>query len=187
MYPGNFHYKYTDLYFTTATVKNWKHLLRPDKYKKIIVDSLIYLAKEQTVRIHAFVIMPNHFHLIWQMIAEQSLSKVQLRFMKYIAQQIKFDLIDHHPDVLEHFKVDRKDREYQFFKERPLSVPLFTDSIVSQKMDYIHRNPIQPKWNLAEVPEAYPWSSAGFYLRADMNWFFLTHFWYGSDWPPPFE
>ena len=27
MYPGNFHYKYTDLYFTTATIKDWKHLL----------------------------------------------------------------------------------------------------------------------------------------------------------------
>lgn len=187
MYPGNFHYKYTDLYFTTATVKDWKHLLQLDKYKTIITDSLSYLAKEQTVRVHAFVIMPNHFHLIWQMIADQSLSKVQLRFMKYVAQQIKFDLLENHPKVLERFKVERKDREYQFFKERPLSVPLFTDPIVAQKIDYIHRNPIQPKWQLAVVPEAYSWSSAGFYLRADMNWDFLTHFWYGSDWPPPFE
>ena len=110
MYPGNLHYKYTDLYFTTATVKNWKHLLHPDKYKTIITDSLRYLAKEQTVRIHAFVIMPNHFHLIWQMIADQSLSKVQLRFMKYFAQQIKFDLLENHPKVLEQFKVEHHAR-----------------------------------------------------------------------------
>ena len=107
--------------------------------------------------------------------------------MKYVAQKIKFDLLDHHPNVLEHFKVDRKDREYQFFKERSLSVPLFTDPIVAQKIDYIHHNPVQSKWRLAAVPEAYSWSSAGFYLLADMNWDFLTHFWYGSDWPPPFE
>jgi len=65
MYPGNLNYKYTDLYFTTATVKDWKHLLRPDKYKTIITDSLSYLVKEQTVRVYAFVMMPNHFHLIW--------------------------------------------------------------------------------------------------------------------------
>ena len=156
MYPGNFHYIYTDLYFTTATIKNWKHLLKPDKYKTIITDSLGYLVKEQTVRVHAFVIMPNHFHLIWQMISDQSLSKVQLRFMKYVAQQIKFDLMENHPKVLEHFKVERKDRKYQFFKERSLSVPLFTDPIVSQKIDYIHRNPIQPKWRLVAVPGACP-------------------------------
>jgi len=187
MYPGNLNYKYTDLYFTTATVKDWKHLLRPDKYKTIITDSLSYLVKEQTVRVYAFVIMPNHFHLIWQMIADQSLSKVQLRFMKYVAQHIKFDLVENHPKVLEHFKVAKKDRAYQFFKERPLSVPLFTDPIVAQKMDFIHRNPIQPKWGLARSPEAYSWSSAGFYQSAAMNWDFLTHFWYEKDWPPPFE
>ena len=67
------------------------------------------------MRIHAFVIMPNHFHLIWQLIGDQSLSKVQLRFMKFVAQQIKADLALQHPKVLERFKVKRKDRKYQFF------------------------------------------------------------------------
>ena len=27
---------YADLYFTTATIKGWKHLLKPDKYKMIV-------------------------------------------------------------------------------------------------------------------------------------------------------
>ena len=185
MIPGNLQYQYTDLYFTTATVKGWKHLLKPDKYKTIITESLSFLVEEQTVRVYAFVIMPNHFHLIWQLIGEQSLSKVQLRFMKFVAQQIKLDLLEHHPEVLERFKVVRKDRQYQFFKERALSVPLFTDPVVVQKMEYIHRNPIHPKWQLASVPEAYPWSSAAYCVLADMDWPFLTHFWYGEDWPPP--
>ena len=97
MVPGNLQYRYIDLYFTTATVKGWKHLLRPDKYKNIITDSLGYLVEEKVVRVYTFVIMPNHFHLIWQIIGDQSLSKVQLRFMKFIAQQIRFDLMDHLP------------------------------------------------------------------------------------------
>jgi len=187
MYLGNLSYQYTDLYFTTASIKGWKHLLKQDKYKAVIADSLAFLVKEQTIRVYAFVIMPNHFHLIWQMIGTQDLSKVQLRFMKFIAQMIKFDLMDHHPKVLACFKVDRRDREYQFFKERPLSVPLFQDKIVMQKMDYIHRNPVQPKWKLAEEPEDYAWSSAGYYALGDIKWPFLTHFWYGEDWPPPFD
>jgi putative transposase len=185
--PGNLQYRHTDLFFTTATIKDWKHLLRPDKYKSIITDSLAYLVKKQYVRVYAFVIMPNHFHLIWQMIGDQSLSQVQLRLMKFVAQQIKFDLVQHHPAVLECFKVVRKDRQYQFFKERPLSVPVFTDRVMLQKMNYIHRNPVQEKWHLALTPEAYRWSSAAFYTHADMHWPFLTHFWYGSDWPPPFD
>jgi len=185
MYPGNLQQRYTDLYFTTATVRDWKHLLRPDKYKNIIVESLAYLVREKSVSVYAFVIMPNHFHLAWQLIGNQTLSRIQLRLMKFVAQQIKFDLLDHHPKVLEHFKVERNDRDYQFFKERPLSVPLFTDEVALQKIEYIHRNPIQPKWQLAATPEDYAWSSAAFYHSADMRWSFLTHFWYGEDWPPP--
>jgi len=30
---------YTDKYITTATIKGWKHLLKPDKYKVIVTDS----------------------------------------------------------------------------------------------------------------------------------------------------
>ncbi|HAD13593.1 MAG TPA: hypothetical protein DCF33_14295 [Saprospirales bacterium] len=44
--------------------------------------------------------MPNHFHVVWQLIGDQDLSKVQLRLMKFIAQKIKFDLQENHQDVL---------------------------------------------------------------------------------------
>ena len=45
--------------FYTATILEWKHLLKPDKYKQIIVDSLTYLVNEQRVKIFGFVIMSN--------------------------------------------------------------------------------------------------------------------------------
>ena len=57
MYPTNLSSRYTDLYFTTATIKDWKPLLRPDKYKKIITDSFAFLVQEKTVWLYAFVIM----------------------------------------------------------------------------------------------------------------------------------
>lgn len=178
----NFQNRYIDLHFTTATVKHWKHLLKPDKYKQIITESLAFLAKEQSVWVYAFVIMPNHFHLIWQMRGATQLPHVQLRFMKFVAQKIKYDLRFNHPAVLEHFKVTRKDRQYQFFKEKPLSVPLYPDEVFWQKMEYIHMNPLQRRWRLAASPEAYVYSSAAFYAGQVDAWPFLTHFWYGGDW-----
>jgi len=60
-------------------------------------------------------------------------------------------------------------------------VPLFTDPVVKQKIDYIHHNLILPKWRLAEAAESYRWSSAGYYVNASLEWPFLTHFWYGRD------
>ena len=178
----DFQYRYTDLFFTTATVKDWKHLLKPDKYKQIITDSLTFLVAEKSISVYAFVIMPNHFHWIWQMQGDTELAHVQMRLMKFVAQQIKLDLMLHHPAVLERFKVTRRDRHYQFFKEKPLSVALFRDEVVWQKMQYIHRNPVQPRWRLAPSPEDYLFSSAGFYAGQVNRWPFLTHFWYGDDW-----
>ena len=51
---------YTGLYFSTATIKGWKHLLKPDRYKTIITNSMTFLAEEGSVWFYAFVIMSNH-------------------------------------------------------------------------------------------------------------------------------
>ncbi len=42
------------------------HLLKPDKYKDVIIDSIKFMAKEKRIEVNAFVIMSNHIHLIWQ-------------------------------------------------------------------------------------------------------------------------
>ena len=51
--------------FFTATILYWKKLLKPDKYKQIIIESLKFLVAEKRVQVYGFVIMPNHIHLIW--------------------------------------------------------------------------------------------------------------------------
>ena len=48
--------------FFTATIQEWKHLLKEEKYKNIIVDTLKFLVTEGNVTINGFVIMPNHMH-----------------------------------------------------------------------------------------------------------------------------
>ena len=80
--------------FFTSTIFQWKHLLKDDVYKQIIIDSLLFLKKEGSIAVNAFVIMPNHFHLIWQIQDGYKADKIQLRFQKYTAQQMKFKLID---------------------------------------------------------------------------------------------
>jgi hypothetical protein len=52
--------------FFTSTIYQWKRLLKDDEYKQIIIDSLLFLEKEGSISVNAFVIMPNHLHLIWQ-------------------------------------------------------------------------------------------------------------------------
>ena len=105
---------YTEYYaqFFTSTILEWKHLLKPDKYKDVITGSLRFLVEHKLVKVYAFAIMSNHLHLMWHIQAGHTLPDVQRDFMKFTAQQIKSDLSIHHPLVLEKFKVGAKDRQY---------------------------------------------------------------------------
>ena len=160
--------------FVTATIYKWKHLLKPDKYKQVIVNSMRHLVMEGRVWIYSFCVMSNHIHLIWQVREGEETDKVQLSFMKFTAQTIKYDLMEHHLRVLPHFEVNLKDRKYQFWRRRPLHVPLYTHEVFMQKLDYIHNNPV--KAGLCQLPEEYEWSSASFYLCGDTRFDFLRHY-----------
>ena len=160
--------------FFTATIQGWKHLLKPDKYKDILVESFRFLVREQRLSINAFVIMSNHLHTIWQIEEGHELDEVQRDFLKFTAQQIKLDLTINHPKVLQHFRKNGSDREYQFWKRKSLSVDLYTEAVLLQKLNYIHLNPV--KAGLCELPEDYHYSSAKFYYSGADDFGFLTHY-----------
>ena len=163
------------LQFFTATIVCWKNLLKPDKYKDIIIKSLKFMIDNNRIKLFGFVIMPNHIHLIWQMGENIKQQDVQRDFLRFISQQIKFDLQANHPHVLEQFKVKVKDRSYQFWQHRPLSVDLCTGEVIEQKLKYIHENPLKEKWKLADLPEDYRYSSAKYYLLNVDDWGIVSH------------
>jgi REP element-mobilizing transposase RayT len=161
--------------FFTATILEWKHLLKDDKYKDIIIESLRFLVNKKRVLVYSFVIMPNHIHLIWQIQGGHKRESVQRDFLKFTAQNIKYDLVANDKDLLEQFKVNAKDREYQFWERNPLSIDIYSREVFIEKLNYIHRNPVHQKWQLYKHPEEYKYSSARFYETGVDNWGFLTH------------
>ena len=164
------------LQFFTATILEWKHLLKQDKYKGIILESLTFLVREKRVKLFGFVIMPNHIHLIWFILPPHKQEEVQRDFLKYTGQQIKFDLKANHPQVLEKFYVGLKDRSYQFWERNALSVDLYSRQVIEQKLEYIHLNPLGARWDLVTKPEYYKWSSANYYEAGKDELGILTHY-----------
>ncbi len=164
-------------YFYTATALKWKNLFSPDKYKDIITSSLQFLSDEEesTLKVLGFVIMPNHIHLLLAVEKPEDLKRFQLRFMKFTAQQIKFDLRDNHPDILSLFKSTNGDRKYQFWQRNAKVIELKGYPEIIRVLDYIHNNPLSKKWSLAPSPEAYKYSSAKFYETGKKDFPFLNH------------
>jgi len=72
------------IYFFTASILNWNSILEFKETKQIIIDSLSFLVDDKSINAMAFVVMPNHLHIIWKPLKPN----LQLRFMKFTAQQI---------------------------------------------------------------------------------------------------
>ena len=51
-----------------ATIQEWKHLLKENKYKNIIVDALKFLAPQ-------YCGVNNHLHIIWQSKGNNTIQK----------------------------------------------------------------------------------------------------------------
>jgi REP element-mobilizing transposase RayT len=160
--------------FFTATILNWQPLLKPDKHKDIILKSLYFLKNDCRIFLYAFVIMPNHIHLIWQPCGEHLPKKIQHSFLKFTAQQIKFEIINTNSELQEQYKVNATDREYQFWERNPLSIELYHQRILLQKLNYLHNNPV--KAGFCKYPEEYKFSSALFYETDFDEWGILTHY-----------
>ena len=69
----------------------------------------------------------------------------------------------------------QRNSHYQLWTHENHAIELFTPAFTQQKLDYIHNNPGQPKWQLCTVPEDYKYSSALFYHTGVDNWGFLDH------------
>ena len=160
--------------YFTATIHNWLPLLNADKYKDIIIDCLQFLTQQKRIGLNAFVFMNNHIHLIWQPLSGQTLTSIQLSFMKFTAQKIKLALMDKDSPILAYCLVDKKDRQYQIWKRNPLSIELHSETVFLQKLEYIHYNPVLS--GLCKFPEDYYYSSALFYEKGIDDFNILTHY-----------
>ncbi len=165
-------------YFYTATIKDWKHVIFENEFKKIIINSLAFLTQAKLVEVYAFVIMPNHIHLIWQMMQMNKKETPVASFMKFTSHHFLKRLRSKKQEELKDYEVDWVSRAYNFWQKDSLAIELFSEKVFLQKMNYIHHNPIKEKWRLSKVPEEYKWSSAMFYYTGgkENDFGFLKHY-----------
>ena len=163
--------------FFTAVCNDWQQLLLEDRYKDIVIEALRHRVALKQIKVSAFVIMPNHIHLIWRIQNEFKLEDVQRDFLKFTAKEIM--------SVMKREKgekswnslyVDLKDRKFQVWKRNSMSIDLFSDKFFRQKLEYIHDNPCQPHWNLAIHPQSYRYSSCSYYETGKDEFGVITHF-----------
>ena len=119
----------------------------------------MFLVEQKKVKVNDFIIMDNHFHLIWQAMYGHTLLKVQTSFKKHTSKQF-LTLLENDGEI-ENYKVFLTDRKHNFWKRNSLGIELSTEKAFLQKLNYIHNNPVFA--GLTKFAENYKYSSASFY------------------------
>ncbi len=162
--------------FLTGTIYNWEHLLKDDHYKLILSNSFAWVVKNKKCIINAFVIMPNHFHMLWKISDGFERKDVQGALFSFTAHEFGKYIKKSDTHLLNEYYVNKSDRKFQFWEREPMVKECWTKIFFRQKLNYVHFNPCQPHWNLATTPEQYKWSSANFYETGIKDFSWITHF-----------
>lgn len=156
------------LYFVTTSAARRRHLFQRDVVKRLIVDCLDCMRLRQRLKLYAFVVMPNHLHLVIQCRAQDPLASVVRDLKKQTSDRLirHFFAEDNRPvlDFLATTVTRPGKQRHKIWEDGYNAKEIFSPTFLRQKMAYIHDNPCQPHWGLVERPEEYIWSSARFYL-----------------------
>ncbi len=156
-----------EIYYITFTVLGWRKIFTSDKYCDLVYKWFDYIAENYGNKIHGYVIMPNHIHaLIAVTDKSKKLSTLIFNAKKFLAYEIVALLKKENKcELLNFFKInaEKPQAKHKVFKPRYDSLIIQTSKLLKEKLNYIHNNPCQEKWQLAEKPEEYKYSSAANY------------------------
>ena len=149
------------IYFWTATIHKWLPLMEEDKNKRLVTDYLRELSDKGLITVYAFVIMPNHIHLIWQQNELNGKETPKGSFLKYTSHCFLRQLKEAGKASM--YVVNAANKKHEIWQRDSLGIEIYTRNVAKQKLDYIHFNPVNSKWQLAKDDISYYYSSAGFY------------------------
>jgi len=147
-------------HFLTCTLMEWLPLfIRP-----YLVDHLLgcwrYQQAHQSLQLFGYVVLENHLHFIAQ---APNLGKCLRQFKSFTARQIINDLQSRGAKrALQRLRFSKRahkqDRVYQLWQEGSHAEQIYSETVMRQKLDYIHFNPV--KRGYVELPEHWRYSSA---------------------------
>jgi REP element-mobilizing transposase RayT len=145
-----------DTWFISFTCFNWIPLFEITQSYDIIYKWIKLIADKYQIKPHAFVIMPNHMHIILRTPdAGVNLNKVMSNGKRFMAYELVARLTSaNNIIVLNQLSSGCTDREkakgqlHKAFEPSFDAKPIFTTAFLYQKIDYIHHNPVSGKRNL---------------------------------------
>ena len=162
-------------HFLTFTTVGWIDIFTRKCCRDMVIKSFQYCIENTGMRLHAFVIMSNHLHIVISAKDESiGLSAIVRDMKKYLSKSIIRWVLNSRREsrkdwievvLMYHAKYNTNNKTYQLWQQHNKPMELWYPKIARQKIDYIHINPV--KANIVDKPEDYLYSSARNYLGRD--------------------
>ena len=159
------HDKLGNTYFITSTLLGFEKIFTiNDKYCDILIDSLKHLIVEHTAGLIAYVIMPNHIHLIISLPEGESISDFMRDFKRHTSSKIREQLTGENKNsIIDKLTSLGGTGKFRLWMDRFDDLIVTTQKVLEIKINYIHNNPV--KAGLVENMTDWKYSSArNYYL-----------------------
>lgn len=156
--PGHAH-------FLTFSCYRQMPLLSSDRTRQWFIEATGAAKEKHHFALLAYVIMPEHAHLlVLPLLPVYDMAMILKAIKQSAARKVKHFLEEHHPDWLNKLTFMRGSREvFRFWQTGPgYDRNIRNEEDLLEKIKYTHDNPV--KRGLVTSPEAWKWSSAGWYL-----------------------
>ena len=158
----------TPALYLTAVARNRLSVFRTDAIKVITCKALDEARTSGGFGIYAYVIMPNHLHALTDSALKPS--KI-LQYIKGIVSRRVIDYLKQHGHNASLRKLQRASgahgHKYSLWEHHSNALPIFSESMFMQKVNYIHQNPVRAE--LVERAEDYRWSSTRIWKRCRLE------------------
>ena len=149
----------------TFSCYNGKPLLADDRSREFMVDALARARQTHDFELWAYVIMPEHAHvLLLPRRADYRIAAILKSIKRSVARRAMRQLRASAPNALEAFRVMRPSGrvEFRFWQQGGgYDRNLINTDAAWAAVEYIHLNPVRR--GLADAPADWRWSSARWY------------------------
>jgi putative transposase len=149
-------------HFITSTIVEWLPVFTTAASCDILVASLGFCREHKALQIHAWVILDNHFHAIVSgPDLPHTIQSLKRHTAKALLAELQRDGREWLLHQFAHFRARHKiaaGNDHQVWQEGYHPQAITTDEMMLQKLDYLHRNPVQR--GLVASPEHWRYSSA---------------------------
>lgn len=155
------------VYFVSFAVVDWIDVFTRNEYKEILLDSLSYSQKNKGMEVFSWCIMTNHIHLVFRSVGEIKPEILLGDFKRFTSRKIIQAIIDNPKEsrkewLIEQFKKaagqSSNVNDYQFWRHDNKPIELWSNKVITEKINYIHFNPVEA--GLVFKPQDYVYSSA---------------------------